>query len=60
MCICRKLKAMPSSKEQRKRVAALPGRFDWRNRDGVNYIPKVRNQGNMKLHNVSNLSNKCN
>ena len=35
----------PSSDNLKKLVAALPKNFDWRNRDGVDFVPKVRNQG---------------
>ncbi|MRA76192.1 peptidase C1, partial [Bacillus thuringiensis] len=28
----------------KKLVAALPESFDWRNRDGVDFVPKVRDQ----------------
>ena len=37
----------PSSDELRKLAAALPDNFDWRNRDGVDFVPDVRDQSEL-------------
>ena len=35
----------PVTEQVRKAAEDLPGSFDWRDRDGVNYVSPVRNQG---------------
>ena len=41
-------KTVELSDELKQKVQALPDEWDWRNVNGVSYVPDVRNQGTIR------------